>query len=47
MIQMPPGQHQEYQQQLAKEAKLGNGHARKESFAGWDTKQAGSTSGSK
>lgn len=43
MIQMPPGQHQAYQQQLAKEEKLHhtNGHARKESFAKWDGKNAG------
>lgn len=40
---MPPGQHQQYQQQLAKEAKLNaaNGHARKESFEGWDVKKTG------
>jgi flotillin len=37
MIQMPPGQHQAYQQQLAKEAKT-NGHARKESFEDWGKK---------
>ena len=37
MINMPPGQYEQYQQQLAKESK--NGHARKESWEGWDAKK--------
>lgn len=37
MIQMPLGQHEQYQQQLQKEAK--NGTTRKASWEGWEAKQ--------
>ena len=43
MLKMPEGQHERYQQEMAREEKMrhvsGNGHARKESFGEWDTKK--------